>query len=239
MITISRASSHQNSRSKTPNTVATLAPKATRMAREINSIMPGWRLRSSASPPSRNGRPPYRKTTVPSTGATHREPGELGRGEAQPRLDHLGVDDHRHGQDQAPPEPVPELGGMVPMPTVRTVLATVGAVPTVLAVGGRPAVGVRLGVLAMLVRRQPSGGRTVLATVGAVAVVAGVVLVVVHVAAPHGRTNPRRSGTHQPGDGVGGLDPAQPEQAPAPCHRHTPAIRHLPARSPLIYPHRV
>ena len=58
MITISRASSHQNSRSKAPNTVATLAPKATRMAREISSIMPGWRLRSSARPPSRNGRPP-------------------------------------------------------------------------------------------------------------------------------------------------------------------------------------
>ena len=78
MITISRASSHQNSRSNTPNRVATLAPKATRMAREISSIMPGWRLRSSARPPSRNGRPPYRKTIVPSTGATHCEPGNCG-----------------------------------------------------------------------------------------------------------------------------------------------------------------
>jgi hypothetical protein len=48
------------------------------MAREMSSIMPGWRLRSSASPPSRNGRPPYRNTTVPSTGATHWEPGNWG-----------------------------------------------------------------------------------------------------------------------------------------------------------------
>ena len=78
MITISSESSHQNSRSKTPNRVATLAPKATRMAREMSSIMPGWRLRSSARPPSRNGRPPYRKTTVPSTGATHADPGNWG-----------------------------------------------------------------------------------------------------------------------------------------------------------------
>jgi hypothetical protein len=78
MITISSESSHQNSRSKAPKTVATLAPKATRMAREISSIMPGWRLRSSARPPSRNGRPPYRNTAVPSTGATHRDPGNCG-----------------------------------------------------------------------------------------------------------------------------------------------------------------
>jgi hypothetical protein len=78
MITISRASSHQNSSSNTPNTVARLAAKATRMANEISSIMPGWRLRSSARPPSRNGRPPYKNTTVPSTGATHCEPGNSG-----------------------------------------------------------------------------------------------------------------------------------------------------------------
>jgi len=78
MITISSASSHQKSRSKRPSAVAALATKATPIAREISSIMPGWRLRASETPPSRNGRPPYRNTTVPSTGATHSEPGNCG-----------------------------------------------------------------------------------------------------------------------------------------------------------------
>jgi hypothetical protein len=78
------------------------------------------------------------------------------------------------------------------------VLTTVGAVRIVLAVGGRPAVLVRLGVLAVLVRRQLIGGRTVLAPVSAVAAVAGVVLVVIHVAAPHGRSDTRRPVRHAP-----------------------------------------
>jgi hypothetical protein len=58
MITISSASSHQKSRSNSPIAVAALATKATVIAREISSIMPGSRLRASATPPSRNGRPP-------------------------------------------------------------------------------------------------------------------------------------------------------------------------------------
>jgi hypothetical protein len=58
MSTIGRASSHQNSGSKAPNTVATLAPKPTRMASEISTILPGRRARTSAGPPSRNGHPP-------------------------------------------------------------------------------------------------------------------------------------------------------------------------------------
>jgi hypothetical protein len=58
MITISSDSSHQKSRSNRPRAVAALATKATLMAREISSIMPGWRLRASATPPSRKTRPP-------------------------------------------------------------------------------------------------------------------------------------------------------------------------------------
>src|SRR5512132_1741690 len=69
---------------------------------------------------------------------------------------------------------------MVPMPAMT---APVGAVPLVAA--GRPAVGVRLGVLAVLVRRQLAGPGAVVATLGPVA---GVVLVI-HLAAPHGRSN--------------------------------------------------
>src|SRR5215218_3007077 len=52
---------------------------------------------------------------------------ELRRGEAQPLLDHLGVGDHREGEDQAQPEAVAELGGVVPMPAV-TAVALVPAV---------------------------------------------------------------------------------------------------------------
>ena len=108
------------------------------MAREISSIMPGWRPRSSATPPSRNGRPPYRNTIVPSTGATHCEPGNWGGVKPQPLLDHLGVEDHRDGQDQAQPEPVPELGRVVPVAaTASTVAALVGGGPARLGNGSR------------------------------------------------------------------------------------------------------
>jgi hypothetical protein len=58
MITISAASSHQNSRSSSPSTVAELATKATEIASAISVIIPGWRARSSDTAPARNGRPP-------------------------------------------------------------------------------------------------------------------------------------------------------------------------------------
>ncbi len=57
-MSISRASSHQKSRWKNPSAVAALAPKATVMAREINSIIPGARLLTSSAPPFRKGHPP-------------------------------------------------------------------------------------------------------------------------------------------------------------------------------------
>jgi hypothetical protein len=81
---------------------------------------------------------------------------------------HLGVENDWDGQDQAQPEPVPELRGVVP----------VAAMPTVGAVASRPAVLIRLGVLAMLVRRQLIG-RTVVGSS-----VASVVLMRCHLASP-------------------------------------------------------
>jgi hypothetical protein len=51
---------------------------------------------------------------------------ELRRGEPQPLLDHLGVGDHRDGQGQAPPEPVPEPGRVVPVAAVSGVLVVGG-----------------------------------------------------------------------------------------------------------------
>jgi hypothetical protein len=70
MITISAASSHQNSRSSSPNTLAALAANATETATPINVIIPGSRTRSSEAAPARNGRPPSKKTSVPNTGST-------------------------------------------------------------------------------------------------------------------------------------------------------------------------
>jgi hypothetical protein len=58
MITISAASSHQNSRSSSPSTLAALATKATVIASAISIIIPGRRVRSSDQAPVRNGRPP-------------------------------------------------------------------------------------------------------------------------------------------------------------------------------------
>ncbi len=78
MIVIRAASSHQNSRSSASREVAADATNATEMAMEMSSIIPGRRERTSASPPSRKGRPPQRKTTVPSTVATSESPGKLG-----------------------------------------------------------------------------------------------------------------------------------------------------------------
>ena len=60
MMTTSRASSHQKSRSNPPipRVVTQEATKATVMAMAISSIIPGCRLLSSVSPPFRNGAPP-------------------------------------------------------------------------------------------------------------------------------------------------------------------------------------
>ena len=59
-MTTSSASSHQKSRSKLPipSVVIQEATKATVIAIEISSIIPGWRLRSSVKPPLRKGKPP-------------------------------------------------------------------------------------------------------------------------------------------------------------------------------------
>ena len=76
MTVINAASSHQNSRSNHPNVVATDAANATEMAIAMRSIMPGFHGRISPIAPLRNGAPPYRKITSPSTGATHSEPGK-------------------------------------------------------------------------------------------------------------------------------------------------------------------
>ena len=46
------------------------------IAMEISSIIPGWRSRSSATPPVRNGQPPHKNTIDPSTGPTSSMPGK-------------------------------------------------------------------------------------------------------------------------------------------------------------------
>ena len=51
---------------------------ATVMARPINSIIPGVRERISLIAPVRNGRPPHKYITVPSTGDIHCAPGKSG-----------------------------------------------------------------------------------------------------------------------------------------------------------------
>jgi hypothetical protein len=58
MITISAASSHQNSSSNQPSVVAALARNATVIAMPINSIIPGRRSAASSTAPARNGQPP-------------------------------------------------------------------------------------------------------------------------------------------------------------------------------------
>ncbi len=80
MMTISSASSHQNSSSwcSTPRLAPQDARNATVMASPISSIIPGARERISLTAPVRNGRPPHTYITVPSTGATQRAPGKSG-----------------------------------------------------------------------------------------------------------------------------------------------------------------
>jgi hypothetical protein len=70
MITMRSASSHQksSSMSRMPKLAPSEATYATVMASAISSIMPGWRALISATPPERNGQPPQKYITVPSTG---------------------------------------------------------------------------------------------------------------------------------------------------------------------------
>ena len=70
MITIRRASSHQKSSwwSSSPTLAPSEAPHATVIASAMSSIMPGCRERTSATPPVRNGHPPQKNMTVPSSG---------------------------------------------------------------------------------------------------------------------------------------------------------------------------
>lgn len=58
MITTSAESSHQNSRSTSPSADAALARKATVIASEMSSIIPGARRRSSDQAPVRKTAPP-------------------------------------------------------------------------------------------------------------------------------------------------------------------------------------
>src|SRR5699024_4802123 len=71
MITMSNASSHQNSSSwpTSPNVAAQEEKKATLIPKEISSIMPGALALISAAAPVRNGRPPQTYITVPRTAA--------------------------------------------------------------------------------------------------------------------------------------------------------------------------
>ena len=70
MITMSRASSHQKSSwwSRMPRLAPREAKPATVMASAMSSIIPGWRLRISLTPPTRKGLPPQTYMTVPSSG---------------------------------------------------------------------------------------------------------------------------------------------------------------------------
>ena len=80
MITISSASSHQNSSSwwSRPRVAPQEDRNATVMPRLISSIIPGARERSSESPPVRKGRPPHAYMTVPRIGAIQPRPGTSG-----------------------------------------------------------------------------------------------------------------------------------------------------------------
>ena len=80
MITTSSASSHQkfNSWSSRPRLDPQEARKATVMANPIKSIIPGLRLLISLTAPVRNGAPPQKYTTLPSTGETQGRPGRSG-----------------------------------------------------------------------------------------------------------------------------------------------------------------
>ena len=80
MMTMSRASSHQNSSSwwSRPRLAPQDARKATVIASPMSSIIPGLRERISLTAPVRNGRPPTTYITVPSRGAIQRAPGKPG-----------------------------------------------------------------------------------------------------------------------------------------------------------------
>ena len=79
-MTISSASSHQKSSwwSSTPRLAPHDETNATVMASPISSIIPGARERISLTAPVRKGLPPQKYMTVPSTGDTHRAPGNSG-----------------------------------------------------------------------------------------------------------------------------------------------------------------
>ena len=81
MITMRRASSHQKSSSgeSRPRFAPHDATNATVIARAISSIMPGLRALISDTAPVRNGLPPQKYITVPSTGEIQATPGMSGR----------------------------------------------------------------------------------------------------------------------------------------------------------------
>ena len=121
MITISEASSHQNSRSSASVSETTDETNATVIASAISSIMPGWRLRASSMPPVRNGRPPYEV----DDGAEHgcdplrsRERPVV----VEPFLDLFGEHEDGNRECEVAPERDPEHVGVARM-TATTVVA--------------------------------------------------------------------------------------------------------------------
>ena len=94
---------------------------ATVMARPISSIIPGLRERISLIAPVKNGRPPQKYITVPSTGDTHRAPGKSGIGVAEDHREHAGQRDRRYRENQHDPEQPAELGDVVVMTTMARV----------------------------------------------------------------------------------------------------------------------
>ena len=85
-------------RRASPSSVATDAPKATSSAREISSIIPGWRALSSAQPPSRKTRPPMEEDGGAEDRGDPVAARERGRRVAEVVLDHPGPDHHRDGE---------------------------------------------------------------------------------------------------------------------------------------------
>ena len=79
-MTISSASSHQKSSwwSSAPRLAPHDETNATVIARPISNIIPGARERISLTAPVRNGLPPQKYITVPSTGDTQPDPGNCG-----------------------------------------------------------------------------------------------------------------------------------------------------------------
>ncbi len=123
MMTISSASSHQKSSwwSSTPRLAPHDETNATVIASPISSIIPGVRERISLIAPVRNGRPPQKYITVPSTGETHRSTGELRHAVAEDHREHARQRHRRDGEHEHDPEQPAELRDVIVMTAVAGV----------------------------------------------------------------------------------------------------------------------